>query len=88
MQVIFWTIPSKGIRLRRFENRDLKVQRRVGNKNVAKKVNLRSFSLYRDYSLVPTCFVCQVNPPELNSKGSYQSSEREIKFRLACLRFP
>ena len=30
--------------------RDFKIQRRDGDKNVAKKVNLRSFSLYSDYS--------------------------------------
>ena len=30
--------------------RDLKIQRRDGDKNVAQKVNLRSFSLYSDYS--------------------------------------
>ena len=32
------------------DNRDFKVQRRDGNKNVAYKVNLFSFSLYIDYS--------------------------------------
>ena len=30
--------------------RIIKIQRRDGNENVALKVNLRSFSLYRDYS--------------------------------------
>ena len=30
-------------------SRDFKIQRRDGNENVAKKVNLRSFSLYRNY---------------------------------------
>ena len=30
--------------------RDFKIQRRDGDKNVAEKVNLRSFSLYTDYS--------------------------------------
>ena len=30
-------------------NRDFKIQGRVGNENVALKVNLRSFSLYRNY---------------------------------------
>ena len=32
-----------------FLSRDFKIQRRDGNENVAKKVNLRSFSLYRNY---------------------------------------
>ena len=31
-------------------SRDFKIQRGDSNKNVAKKVNLRSFSLYSDYS--------------------------------------
>ena len=31
-------------------NRDFKVQRRDGNKNVAQKVNFRSLRLYSDYS--------------------------------------
>ena len=31
-------------------NRDFKIQRRDGNENVAEKVNLPSFSLYRNYS--------------------------------------
>ena len=31
-------------------NRDFKIQKRDGNENVAQKVNLRSFSLYRSYS--------------------------------------
>ena len=30
--------------------RDFKIQRREGDKNVVKKVNLRSFSIYSDYS--------------------------------------
>ena len=29
---------------------DFKIQRRDGNENVARKVNLRSFSRYRSYS--------------------------------------
>ena len=32
------------------KNRDFKIQRRDGNVNVAQKENLRSFSLYSDYS--------------------------------------
>ena len=31
-------------------NEDFKTQRRDGNENVAKKVNLRSLSLYHNYS--------------------------------------
>ena len=34
----------------RYLIRDLKIKRRDSNENVAEKVNLRSFSLYRDYS--------------------------------------
>ena len=40
--------PSKPFRL--IGNRDFKVQRRDGNENVALKVNLRPFSLHRNYS--------------------------------------
>ena len=32
------------------KNMDFKIQRLDGNENVAQKVNLRSFSLYSDYS--------------------------------------
>ena len=32
------------------KSRDFKIQRRDGNVNVAQKENLRSFSLYSDYS--------------------------------------
>ena len=33
---------------------DFKIQRRTSEENVALKVNLRSFSLYRDYSYLLT----------------------------------
>ena len=56
-------------------NRDFKIQRRDGDKNVAEKVNLRSFSLYRNYSYKLT--LSNVGEP-------YPSTVREIKFRL-CL---
>ena len=49
-----------------------------------KKVYLRSFSLYRDYSYPITFFKCRRTLPKLNFKGPYPSSEREIKFRR-CL---
>ena len=35
-------------------NRDFKIRRRDGDENVAEKVNLRSFSLYRNYSYTLT----------------------------------
>ena len=41
---------SKGIHLLSTENRDFKIQQSDGNENVDQKVNLRSFSLYRNYS--------------------------------------
>ena len=40
---------SDEIKVATITSRDFKIQRRDGNENVAKKVNLRSFSLYRNY---------------------------------------
>ena len=48
-----------------------------------KKVYLRSFSLYRDYSY-PITLSSRGTLLKLNFKGPYPSSEREIKFRR-CL---
>ena len=38
------------LKMRPHYSRDFKIQRRDGNENVAQKVNLRSFSLHRNYS--------------------------------------
>ena len=43
-------ITMEFLRLFLRHNRDFKIQRRDGDKNVAEKVHLRSFSLYSDYS--------------------------------------
>ena len=51
----------------------------------SEKVNLRSFSLYRNYSYPLTLSnKCRWTLLELNSEGPYPSSEKEIKFRR-CL---
>ena len=65
------------------QNRDFKIQRRDGDKNVAQKVNLSFFSLYSDYSY-PLTVNCRRTLLKLNFKGPYSSSEREIKLRR-CL---
>ena len=62
---------------------DLKVQRRVGNKNVAKSKNLRSFSR----NSFPLALSVRQTLLKLNSRGSYQSSEGEIIFRLCLFTF-
>ena len=69
-------------------SRDFKIQRGDSNKNVAKKVNLRSFSLYSDYSYPLT--LSKVGEPSWSwdFKWPYPSSEREINFRRRLLRSP
>ena len=61
--------------------RDFKIQRGEGNEDVAYKVNLRSFSLYSDYSYPLALVKCRRTLLKLNFKGPNPSSEREIKFR-------
>ena len=63
------------------DNRDFKVQRRNGNKNVACKSQFTFFqSLWRLF--LPTYFVSWRRTfLNLNFRGTYLSSEREIKFR-------
>ena len=53
--------------------RDFKVQRRDGHKNVLEKMNLRSFSLYSDYSYPLTLSIVGEPPLKLNFKGPYLS---------------
>ena len=64
--------------------RDFKIQRRDGDKNVAKKVNFRSFSLYSDYSYPLTLSIVGEPSRSWIFKGPNSSSEREINFRR-CL---
>ena len=63
--------------------RDFKIQRRDGDKNVAKKVNFRSFSLYSDYSHPLTLSIVGEPSRSWIFKGPNSSSEREINRR--CL---
>ena len=67
--------------------RDFQIQWRDGNENVAWKVNLRSFSLYRNYSYPIT--LSNRGEPSQNwiARDHNPSSEREIKFRLCLFMF-
>ena len=74
---------------RRAQNtRDFKIQRRDSKGERRWKVNLRSFSLYRDYFYLLT--LSNVGEPSwswIPCKEPYPSSEREIKFRRCLFTF-
>ena len=69
-------------------NKDLKIQRRDGNENVAQKVNLRSFSLHRNYSYPLT--LSNVGEPSWSwILGDHMQVQKEkLNFVVACLRPP
>ena len=53
----------------------------------SERTYLRSFSLYLGYSCLLTFVECKPTLLNLNSKGPYPSSEREIKFRRYLFTF-
>ena len=57
--------------------REFKVQRPNSNENIAQKVNLRSFSLYSDYSY-PLCQMW-ANPPEAEFQETISSLRKRNK---------
>ena len=69
-------------------NKDLKIQRRDGNENVAQKVNLRSFSLHRNYSYPLT--LSNVGEPSWSwiLRDHMQVQKEKLNFVVACLRPP
>ena len=67
-------------------HRDFKIQRRDGNENVALKVNLLSFSLYRNYSCPLT--LTYVGEPSWSwiPRDHIRVQKEKFDFVVACLR--
>ena len=70
------------------DSRDFTIERRGGNENVASKMNLRFFGLYRDYPNSLTLSNVGEPPRSWISKNHIQGLDRAQNFDVACLRPP
>ena len=67
--------------------RDLTIGRRDGSENVASKMNLRSFGLYRDFSNSLTLWNVVANPPGVEFLRTTFKLTKRIKFRRPLFTF-